>query len=151
MPPRSTRGMLRLALTIAAAVLALPTHAADVKTITACVGGVHASDTLTALADDKRRWKVRLHGIEAPDLGELPGQAAKRAWPDLVFSKQETLHTICTDRYGHTLAHVSVGNIKEAAHMVATGHAWRCKRYDYEAALEAWDRNASVAGRGLRR
>ena len=52
-----------------AAVLVLPAHAADVQTITARVVGVHDGDTLTALTDDNRQLKVRLHGIDAPELG----------------------------------------------------------------------------------
>ena len=49
--------MLRLAVAIAAAVLALAAHAADVQTITARVVGVHNGDTITALTDDKRQLK----------------------------------------------------------------------------------------------
>jgi endonuclease YncB( thermonuclease family) len=52
--------MIRL-LVIAAAVVGLSSqaHAADIKTITARVVGVHDGDTLTALTDDKRPGKLR--------------------------------------------------------------------------------------------
>ena len=40
------------------------------------VVGVHDGDTLTALTDDKRQLKVRLHGIDVPELGQPFAQAA---------------------------------------------------------------------------
>ena len=147
---RSNRGMLRL-FVIAAAVIGLSaeTHAADVQTITVRVIGVHDGDTLTALTADRTQLKVRLHGIDAPELGQPFRQASKRALSDLVFGKQVTLHTTGTDRYKRTLAHVTVGDIEVDAQMITTGHAWHYKRYDHTAALEAAERNARAARRGL--
>jgi endonuclease YncB( thermonuclease family) len=86
-----------LRATIAAAFIGLSAQAADVQTISARVVGVHDGDTITALTDDKRQLKVRLHGIDAPELGQPFGQASKRALSDLVFGKQVTLHTTGTD------------------------------------------------------
>ena len=139
--------LLRVAL--AAVFIGLQAHAADVQTITARVVGVHDCDTLTALTDDKRQLKVRLHGIDAPELGQPFGQASKRALSDLVFGKQATLHTTGTDRYRRTLAHVTVGDIEVDAQMIATGHAWHYSRYDHTAAMEAAERNARAARHGL--
>ncbi len=141
--------MLHLAVAIGAAFFTLPGRTADVQTITARVVGVHDVDTLTALTDDKRQLKVRLHGIDAPELGQPFGQASKRALSDLVFGKQVTLHTTGTDRYKRTLARVTVGDIVVDAQMIATGHAWHYKRYDHTAALDAAERNARAAKRGL--
>jgi endonuclease YncB( thermonuclease family) len=68
---------------------------------------------------------------------------------DLVFGKQVTLHTTGTDRYKRTLAHVTVDDIEVDAQMIATGHAWHYSRYDHTAVLEAAERNARAARRGL--
>jgi micrococcal nuclease len=146
--PRSTRGMLFL-VAIFAAAFCVSAHAADVQTISARVVGVHDGDTLTALTDDKRQLKVRLHGIDAPELGQPHGQASKRALSDLVFGKQVTLHITGTDRYKRTLARVTVDDIEVDAQMIVTGHAWHYSRYDHTAALEAAERNARAARRGL--
>ena len=137
--------MLRLAVAIAAAVLALAAHAADVQTITARVVGVHNGDTITALTDDKRQLKVRLHGIDALELGQPFGQASKRALSDLVFGKQVTLHTTGTDRYKRTLARVTVGDIEVEAQMIVTGPTGHYSRYDHTVTLEAAERNARAA------
>jgi endonuclease YncB( thermonuclease family) len=134
-----------LRATIAAAVIGLSAHAADVQKLSARVVGVHDGDTLTALTDDKRQLKVRLHGIDAPEFG----QASKRALSDLVFGKQVTLHMTGTDRYKRTLAHVTVGDIEVAAQMIVTGHAWHYSRYDHTPSLDAAERNARAAMRGL--
>jgi len=93
--------------------------------------------------------KVRLQGIDAPELGQPFGQASKRALSDLVFGKQVTLHTTGTDRYKRTLARVTVGDIEVEAQVIATGHAWHYKQYDHTAALDAAERNARAARRGL--
>jgi len=121
--------MLLLVAIVAAAALALPAHAADVQTITARVVGVQDGDTITALTDDKPQLKVRLHGIDAPELGQPFGQASKQALSNLVFGKQVTLHTTGTDRYKRTLARVTVGDIEVDAQMIVTGHAWHYSRY----------------------
>ena len=128
-------GLVLASLPINPVEVAEEAQAADVQTISVRVVGVHDGDTLTALTDDKRQLKVRLHGIDAPELGQPFGQASKRALSDLVFGKQVTLHTTGTDRYKRTLAHVTVGNIEVGTQMIATGHAWHYSRYDHTAAL----------------
>ena len=42
-----------------------------------------------------------------------------------------------------------VGDIEVEAQIVATGRAWHYSRYDHTAALEAAERNARAARRGL--
>ena len=124
-----THSQLTIASAAALVLVAGVSHAADVQTITARVVGVHDGDTLTAMTDDKRQLKVRLHGIDAPELGQPFGQASKRALSDMVFGKQVTLHTTGTDRYKRTLARVTVGDIEVEAQVIATGHAWNYSRY----------------------
>jgi endonuclease YncB( thermonuclease family) len=139
-------GRSRILLTVAA-ILGL--GAGPAEPLHVRVVGVHDGDTLTALTDDKRQLKVRLHGIDAPELRQPYGQASKRALSDLVFGKQVTLHTTGTDRYKRTLAQVTVGEIEVGAQMIVTGHAWHYKQYDHTAGLEAAERNARAARRGL--
>ena len=136
----------RILLTVAAL---LGLGAGPAEPLHARVVGVHDGDTLTALTDDKRQLKVWLDGIDASELGQPFGQASKRALSDLVFGKQVTLHTIGTDRYKRTLAHVTVGDIEVGAQVMGTGHAWHYTKYDKTAVLEAAERKARAARRGL--
>jgi endonuclease YncB( thermonuclease family) len=49
------------------------------------VVGVHDGDTLTGLTVDHHQVKVRLEGIDAPELGQPFGKAAKRALSEKAF------------------------------------------------------------------
>jgi len=77
-----------LIVAIISVAIALPAHAVDVQPISARAVVVHDGDALTALTDDKRQLKVRLHGIDAPELGQPFGQALKRALSDLAIGEQ---------------------------------------------------------------
>jgi hypothetical protein len=48
--------------------------AGPAETLHVRVVGVHDGDTITALTDDKRQLKIRLHGIDAPGTGPASGQ-----------------------------------------------------------------------------
>jgi micrococcal nuclease len=144
-----THSQLTIASAAALVLVAGVSAAADVQTITARVVGVHDGDTITALTDDKRQLKVRLHGIDAPELGQPFGQASKRALSDLVFGKQVTLPTTGTDRYKRKLARVPVGDIEVEAQMIVTSNAWHYSCYDHTASPEAAERNARAARREL--
>ena len=41
--------------------------------------GVHDGDTITGVTEDKQQVKVRLAAIDAPEIGQPFGQAAKKA------------------------------------------------------------------------
>lgn len=73
--------LVRPMIAIAVTAIGISAHAADIKAITARVVGVHDGDTITSLKDDKQQLKVRLHGIDAPELGQPFGQAAKPSKP----------------------------------------------------------------------
>jgi len=51
------------------------------------VVGVHDEDTLTILLDSKETIKVRLFGIDAPEMGQAFGSNAKEALSRLTFGK----------------------------------------------------------------
>ena len=74
--------MKTLALFLA---LALPTLAAD-TTIVGKVVGVHDGDTLTLRTEDET-LKVRLSGIDTPELGQPFGNNAKQALSAVAFGK----------------------------------------------------------------
>jgi len=76
-------------IVMAAAMLAaIPAAAAE--PITGRVVSVHDGDTITVLTDG-RQVKVRLHGIDAPELGQAYGQAAKRRRPPETASEATLL------------------------------------------------------------
>ncbi len=120
---------MRAIALIAAAVFVWQAVSADAETFTARVVSVHDGDTITALADGNRQVKVRLKGLDAPELGQPFGQAAKRHLSGLAFGKTVEIEAGGKDRWGRTLGTVKVGGKPAAEAMVSEGLAWHYARY----------------------
>lgn len=114
-----------------------------------CVG-VTDGDTLKVLHDG-REEKLRLWGIDAPELHQAFGVQSKKLASSLAFGETLTVRVHDTDRYGRTVAEVVRGdgrNVNQA--MVAGGLAWWYQRYaPEERVLEQLEREARAARRGL--
>ncbi len=111
--------------------------------------GVHDGDSITVLAPENVQIKVRLEGIDAPELGQPFGKASKQAMSDLVFDKVVTLQISGKDRYQRTLAVVMVGGVNANLELVRLGLAWRYDRYSQDAALLSAQNEAKGVKRGL--
>lgn len=107
----------------------LASLAADPSTITGRVVGVADGDTLTVLTADKTEVKVRLHGIDAPELGQPFGNNAKRELSRLAFQKEVTVIVTDRDKYGRTVGTVKAGGLDVNAEMVKGGMAWHFEKY----------------------
>lgn len=99
--------------------------------------------SLTAIDGDTLRCgreRIRLLGIDAP---EMPGHcrrgrqcvegdpiAAKVALAAAIARGPATIERRGRDRYGRTLARVSVSGVDLSEHMVRTGHAIRVPRWE---------------------
>ena len=93
--------------------------------------------------------KVRLAGIDAPELGQAFGQAAKQRISELAFSRAVEIIISGTDRYGRTLGRVEIDGQDVNRQMIADGLAWHYTRYSKAEPLAAAEREARAAGRGL--
>ena len=113
------------------------------------VVGVHDGDTITLLTTDKTQVKVRLEGIDVPELNQDFGNAAKKALSELVFGQQVVVHQKGLDRYKRTLGRVFVGATDANLEVVRLGLAWRYDKYSNEAALLRAQNEARDARRGL--
>jgi len=111
--------------------------------------GVHDGDSITALAAGNQQLKVRLDGIDAPELKQPFSQQSKAALSALVFGKVVSLHITGVDSYKRTLAVVMVGGVNVNRELVRLGLAWRYERYSKDAALLAAQNEARAARRGL--
>jgi len=117
--------MLRYFLT-ALLFTALPVAA---ESIDCRVIGIADGDTFSCLTAHKDQVRVRLGEIDAPELKQPYGSRARQALSGLVFGKDVTLHVQDRDRYGRTVARVTVGNTDVNAEMVRTGAAWVYRDY----------------------
>lgn len=98
-------------------------------TISGKVVGVHDGDTLT-LRTENKTLKVRLSGIDTPELGQAFGNNAKQALSALAFGKSVTIKSSGEDRYGRTLGYIFTGDQNINTMMVRMGMAWQYRRYD---------------------
>lgn len=122
---------------------------AQSEVITARIVGVHDGDSITALAAGNQQIKVRLDGIDAPELKQPFSQQSKAALSALVFGKVVSLHITGRDRYKRTLAVVMAGGVNVNRELVRLGLAWRYEAYSKDPALLAAQNSAKAAKRGL--
>lgn len=106
-------------------------------------------DTFDARLADGRRVRIRVFGIDAPERGEPFSDVARRRARALLFDKDVTLTPVDTDRYGRTVARVTVDGADFAEAMVGEGLARHYRRYSNDARLDALEAEARAARRGL--
>jgi micrococcal nuclease len=113
------------------------------------VVSVHDGDTLRAIDPAKIEHKVRLSGIDAPELGQAFGRVARDRLRELALRQQLVVHVHDRDRYGRDLATLEAGGRDLNRQLVAEGLAWHFTRYSDDAGLAAAEAEARAAGRGL--
>lgn len=112
---------------------------------------VYDGDTITVSAEGKD-LKVRLYGIDTPESTQWYGQNAKQFTSSQVFGKTVSIDAIDTDRYGRTVALVSVGDLVINRLLVEYGYAWVYDRYCKKPFCSEWkqlEEEARKAKRGL--
>lgn len=113
------------------------------------VVGISDGDTLTLLTQNRKQVKIRLHGIDAPELGQAWGQRAKQALSSLTF--RQTVHVQETDRdqYGRIVGVVYRGQIPINETLIASGHAWVYRKYNKNKRWNALEIEAQKRRLGL--
>ena len=96
--------------------------------------------------------QIRLWGIDCPEKGQDFGNKAKQLTSSLVFGKAVQVEPVAIDRYGRTVALVSVGSISVNEELIRQGLAWVFTRYCDRPICEGWktlEEEARKAKRGL--
>ena len=93
----------------------------------AVVVSVYDGDTITVRTTET--IKIRLHGIDAPELKQPFGQASKQAMSGLVFGKKVTVKPDKKELYGRTIARVEVDGRDVSTRMVEIGMAHWYQQY----------------------
>lgn len=140
---------LILALISSLAVSLFQINTADTKTLEGYVVGVHDGDTLTLLTSDKTQVKIRLEGIDAPELNQPFGQKAKSALSDLVFTKKIKITMVGKDPYQRILGRVFVEKVDVNLELIRLGFAWHYVKYSDDPSLKDSQATAQKAGLGL--
>jgi endonuclease YncB( thermonuclease family) len=140
----------RLALAVLAATLLAATATAKTNdVVTGRVIGVHDGDTLTVLTAAKEQVKFRLHGVDAPELGQAYGEQSKQALSAKAFGKTVKAVVVDTDRYGRAVADLYADGEWINLKMVADGWAWQYRLYSKSEELAAAEAAARQRRLGL--
>jgi endonuclease YncB( thermonuclease family) len=111
-------------------VLLLLLFAATLAHAVSClVVGISDGDTLSAVCGARQRVKIRLSGIDAPELRQSYGRAAKRSRASLCQKKTAEVAVLDIDVYGRAVARVFCAGRDAGAVQVASGMAWVYRPY----------------------
>ena len=110
--------------------------------------GVHDVDTITVL-QGRTQYKIRLEGIDTPELKQAFGTKAKQALSGKVFGKKVQVKWEEKDRYGRILGSVYVGRRWINNEMLVEGYGWHYKQYSKDRVLAQSEDAAKRAKIGL--
>jgi endonuclease YncB( thermonuclease family) len=111
---------------------------------------VSDGDTLWVKPDDGRApRKLRLQGIDAPEICQNGGPASRDALAELVKGKQIVVTVKYEDAYGRGLAHLVVAERDVAGALVLAGHAWSNRWHRSLGPYAVQEAQAKAARKGL--
>lgn len=119
------------------------------------VVGVSDGDTLTVLATNKRSYKIRLQGIDAPEKTQPYGQKCKEDLMTRAINLTAEVEAFKLDKYGRIVAKVTVEGKDVALEQIKAGCGWHYAAYAKEqpkadqTAYAAAEQAARKARRGL--
>jgi endonuclease YncB( thermonuclease family) len=96
-----------------------------------------------------RAVKIRLEGVDCPELGQDFGTKAKQFTSALVFGKHVVVREYNLDRCGRMVARVFVGGQDVSLDLVRAGLAWHYKKFSSDHVLAEAEVEARRAKVGL--
>ena len=104
-------------------------YAADIDYPIAEVVEIVDGDTIRLKLSNKKLVKVRLAGIDAPELDQVYGNFSKTYLEKFLSRKRVEFIDLGDDYYGRMLAILFYNEIEINLHLVRSGNAWAFKRY----------------------
>jgi micrococcal nuclease len=92
---------------------------------------------------------VRIEGIDAPEICQAFGAAAREALAARVLRRQVNVRSRATDTYHRALAHVSLGDEDLGSWLVGRGYAWSYRFHNDPGPYAKQQGRAKTAGLGL--
>jgi len=121
----------------------------ETKSYFGTVIGVADGDTIIVLIDPDKQIKVRLEGIDCPELSQAFAEDAKLATVALCFKKRVRVDKTGIDKYGRTLAFVYVNDICINKELLKEGMAWHYKEFNNDPELAKLEEDAKAKKIGL--
>lgn len=115
--------------------------------------GVSDGDSVTLLDDKNQVFKIRLHGIDAPEKKQDYGTVSKNFLGDLIYDKMVWVKTNGMDRYGRTIGIIylneEMNGLSVNEKSLENGMSWHYKKYDKNILWERIELNAKENKIGL--
>ena len=103
------------------------------------VVGITDGDTITVLnSKTLKDVKIRLYGIDCPEGEQAFSKRARQFTSKLVYGKVVEVEVMATDRYGRTVALVTVNKQILNEELLKAGYAWVYYKYCHELICHAW-------------
>jgi len=106
-------------------------------------------DTFTLLTANKQQVKIRLFGIDCPEIGQDYAEQARTYLGDLIFFDTVRVATKGLDESGATLGIVTLFKMNVNERMLQQGFAWHDTRFDTNPAWSAYAEKARQLKKGL--
>lgn len=130
--------------------LSSPSDAATAREYQARVTRVHDGDTVWVKPLEGGRYrKLRLDGLDAPEICQDGGVASRDALAALVLEKTVTVKERAYDDYGRALAHISIAGDDVGRWLVSQGQAWSYRWRNSLGPYEAEETLARTQRKGL--
>lgn len=122
---------------------------ADSREFAGQVIHVADGDTLDIIRDGVK-VRVRLFGIDCPEMAQPYGDAAKRFTAEASLDRRVALKTYGTDKYGRVLGDILLEDGRDLnRELVKAGLAWWYWKYSHDRGLEELERRARTDRVGL--
>ena len=120
------------------------------KSYAAAVTRVFDGDTLWVRPlDGGRHRKLRLEGVDAPEICQAGGVASRDALMDMVSDQVVSVEELNHDRYGRALVRLHVEGEDVSASLVVQGLAWSYRWRNSLGPYAAEEARARLRGRGI--
>lgn len=104
--------------------------------LTGKVVSVHDGDTITVLDSIKKQHRIRLSGIDAPELSQAYGRRSRDHLTGLVASRNVQVEWQKHDKYRRVVGKVQVNGRDVNLEQLQAGFAWHYKKYESEQAYD---------------
>ena len=98
------------------------------------INSIHDGDTVNVTTYNNKKIKIRLFGIDAPELKQPFGEESRLCLEKLIQNKNISYiprdKNKSTDKYGRTVAVIFDGDININLEMVKNGCAWNYMHYN---------------------
>lgn len=101
--------------------------------------GIIDGDSITVMHDGQAEG-IRLYGVDCAEKRQDFGQKAKEFTSAELFGKMVDVSPVTTDRYGRTVAMVTLNGRNFNRRIIEAGNAWVFQKYCTNAECEDWNR-----------